>query len=82
MGAAGGGIRKKENKGGNAMKRRIDYESKIVLPDEIVKFFREAEKNILDSKHEPDKIILHLGQLRYKCGVWFSDHETIMEETK
>jgi hypothetical protein len=62
------------------MKRRIDYESKIVLPDEIVKFFREVEKNISDNKYEPDKIILHLGQLKYKCTVWFSDHEIIMEE--
>jgi hypothetical protein len=62
------------------MKRRIDYESKTVLPDEIAGMFRKAEKNIMENKNEVDKIILHLSRLRFECTVWFSDHETILKE--
>jgi hypothetical protein len=65
------------------MKRRINYESKTVLPEEIAGMFRKAENNITENKNETDKIILHLSRLRYECTVWFSAHETIMkEETK
>jgi hypothetical protein len=62
------------------MKRRLDYESKMVLPDEIARMFRKAEKNITDNKNEIDKIILRLSQLRYECTNWFSSHETLIEE--
>jgi hypothetical protein len=62
------------------MKRRIDYESKMVLPNEIAGMFRKAQKNIMENKNEVDKIILHLFRLRFECAHWFSDHETIMKE--
>jgi hypothetical protein len=62
------------------VKRRINYESKMVLPDEIAKMFRMAEKNMMENKDEIDKIMLHLQKLRYDCTVWLSAHETIIEE--
>jgi hypothetical protein len=62
------------------MKRRIEYESKMVLPDEILKAFREAEKRICEHEYERDKLIIDLSQLRFDCMKWFSNHETILKE--
>jgi hypothetical protein len=64
------------------MKRRLDYESKMVLPDEIAMMFCKAEKNIMENKNEIDKIILHLSRLRYECTNWFSKHETLIDTGK
>jgi hypothetical protein len=61
------------------MKRVIEYESKMVMPDEIFRMFRKAEKDILEA-NEPGKIAMHLGLLTYNCIKWFGDHETIIED--
>jgi hypothetical protein len=65
--------------GRGEMKRRIDYESKMVLPQELLSYFRKAEEAIREDKYERDKIFLHLSTLKYDCMKWFSDHETIMD---
>jgi dihydrodipicolinate synthase/N-acetylneuraminate lyase len=61
------------------MRRRIEYKSKTVLPDEVAGMFRKAEKGITENKNEIDKIIIHLSRLRSECTNWFSDHKTILK---
>jgi oligoribonuclease NrnB/cAMP/cGMP phosphodiesterase (DHH superfamily) len=68
--------------GGNAVKCRIDYESETVLPDEIAIAIGEAQRDIIESEYERDKIIVHLAKLKYTCIKWFDSHGTISEETQ
>jgi hypothetical protein len=63
------------------MKRRINYESKTVLPDEVLQMFRKTENLIWETREEADKSILYLQKLKFDLTSWFSEHETILEET-
>jgi oligoribonuclease NrnB/cAMP/cGMP phosphodiesterase (DHH superfamily) len=63
------------------VKRRINYESGTVLPDEIAIAIDEAQRGIIENERERDKIIIHLARLKYTCIKWFDSHGTISEET-
>jgi hypothetical protein len=62
------------------MRRRIDYESEHVLPDDPEASFSEAVRRICESKYESDKTIIGLSRLKFECIKWFRNHETILEE--
>jgi hypothetical protein len=62
------------------MKLRINYESRMVLPDEVLQMFRKTENLIWETREEADKSILYLHKLKFDLTSWFSEHETILEE--
>jgi len=63
------------------MKRKLEYESEKVLPEELSEIIKKLELNILRDRNESDKILCHIGHLRYDLVVWFSNKE-IKDGTK
>lgn len=54
------------------MKKKIEYESKYIMPEEIMDIIDIMEKRIIDDKYEPDKILCNTGNLRGALIGWFA----------
>lgn len=57
------------------MKIKIEYESDMLLPEKIDKYFVEIKNRIIKDKNEIDKIQCHLSSLKGFLINWFAENE-------
>ena len=57
------------------MKRKLEYESEKVLPEEIDGFIKRLEQRICEHPYETDKIRCDFGDLKYNLVRWFAEKE-------
>jgi hypothetical protein len=57
------------------MKHIIEYESDTILPKEMIEKFHKAINDIVDIRHEPDKIDCVVHRLKGDMIRWLADNK-------